>query len=146
MELPSEPGSYVLVMALGRERLLVGGLGEVAFPAGWYVYCGSALNGLAGRIRRHCRCEKKMHWHIDYLLRYATVVEVRWELGRARRECEWSAQTRRLEDARTIVKGFGSSDCGCVGHLAWLPRRPDLSGLAARGVRLATERVREEHA
>jgi len=49
--------------------------GQIPFPAGWYVYTGSARNGLAQRVGRHLRHNKRKHWHIDYLLAVADRVE-----------------------------------------------------------------------
>ena len=49
-------GSYVLVLKLEEDkRLTIGRLGTFEFPAGLYLYCGSALNGLEARVRRHLR-------------------------------------------------------------------------------------------
>ena len=41
-----------------------------------YVYTGSARGGLEARIARRRRREKRMRWHIDYLLREARIIEV----------------------------------------------------------------------
>ncbi len=54
-------------------RLKIGRLGVFLFPAGRYVYTGSALSGLNRRLARHQRQEKRLHWHIDYLLRHARI-------------------------------------------------------------------------
>jgi hypothetical protein len=63
------PGCYSLIIDLKREKTIrVGQLGEAVFPAGTYVYTGSAMKGLGARLRRHCAKTKKIHWHIDYLL------------------------------------------------------------------------------
>ena len=67
-------GSYALVIRLNRtEQLTVGRLGEFDFPAGCYLYFGSALNGLESRVSRHLRRDKKLHWHVDYLTVVAVV-------------------------------------------------------------------------
>jgi len=51
-------GSYVLVVRLEEAAsITVGKLGPQAFPKGYYLYFGSALNGLEGRIQRHVRTE-----------------------------------------------------------------------------------------
>jgi Uri superfamily endonuclease len=63
------PGCYSLIIELQRKKTIrVGKLGEAVFPAGTYVYTGSAMKGLGTRLRRHCSRKKKIHWHIDYLL------------------------------------------------------------------------------
>ncbi|HLC29378.1 MAG TPA: GIY-YIG nuclease family protein, partial [Dehalococcoidia bacterium] len=90
-DLARAKGSYVLVLHLAETKLLtVGKLGTFAFPTGFYLYFGSALNGLAGRIRRHLRQDKKMHWHVDALTAEAEVMEVAWVLGADRYECSWA--------------------------------------------------------
>lgn len=143
------PGVYQLCLRLPRAtRIKVGKLGTFLFPAGIYVYTGSALNGLEQRLARHQRREKKLHWHIDYLLRHAQIVRVRTQTvgadvrRRATRssaqrhsprylgaykntaspsaECAWNAQTLRLPGAGVIAPGFGSSDCDCPSHLVYL--------------------------
>ena len=68
-DLLTHRGCYSLIIDLKRKkRLRVGKLGEAVFPAGTYVYTGSAMKGLEARLRRHCARKKKMHWHIDHLL------------------------------------------------------------------------------
>ena len=110
-------GSYVLVLYLSEDRLLtVGRLGAFQFPAGHYLYFGSALNGLEGRIRRHLRQEKKLHWHIDYLAAVADIEEVWWQSGAEREECAWAGKCLDLGGA-VVAAGFGSSDCRCATHL-----------------------------
>ena len=61
--------SYQLWIALRRPLdIEVGRLGVCRFPAGVYVYTGSAKRNLEARIARHCRKDKTLRWHIDYLL------------------------------------------------------------------------------
>jgi Uri superfamily endonuclease len=109
------PISYQLEIMLERPlRLRVGRLGPIELDAGRYVYTGSAKRALESRIARHLRGDKKVHWHIDYLLSApgVRVVAVR----RSRRpECE----LQRATPGRTVAPGFGASDCraGCGSHL-----------------------------
>lgn len=57
------PGVYQLVIRMRRPAVItVGALGRCRFPAGWYVYTGSARNGLEQRIRWHLRQEKRRHF------------------------------------------------------------------------------------
>ncbi len=110
-------GSYLLVLTLTDDSLLtVGRLGTFEFPAGFYLYIGSALNGLEGRIGRHLRRDKKLHWHIDYLTAVAQVEQV-WRAGSAERlECRWA--TKVIESGAIVpAPGFGASDCRCPTHL-----------------------------
>ena len=127
---PSEPGSYVLVMHLAQPRTItVGKLGTFEFPAGWYAYVGSALGpgGLAARLAYHQRREKSYHWHIDYLLVYAELVEVWWSQENRRKECMWATALRSIPGTRVLVANFGASDCRCLAHLVQFRQRPDFA-------------------
>lgn len=116
-------GSYALVIRLdGDTRLTLGRLGSFAFPAGLYLYAGSALNGLESRVRRHLRRDndKKRHWHIDYLTAVAPVCQVWWAADEQRRECEWAGIVREW-GGKIVAPGFGASDCRrCPAHLLYL--------------------------
>mgnify|MGYP001773815639 CR=1 FL=1 len=98
----------------------VGKLGTFLFPAGKYVYTGSALNGLENRLARHLRKEKRLRWHIDYLLQHAQVEGILVVETDERLECELNRWVLSSPNARVIVKGFGSSDCRCPAHLVYL--------------------------
>jgi Uri superfamily endonuclease len=95
-------------------RVAVGCLGSFDFPAGWYVYTGSARKNFEARIARHLSPVKKMHWHIDYLLA-ARCVRVEKVISHFNTECEINQRT----PGDILVAGFGSSDCrsGCKSHL-----------------------------
>lgn len=74
-----EQGAYLLVVELKEaSKISVGALGKILFPEGYYVYAGSALGpgDISARITRHKRREKRRHWHIDYLLEEAKIVDV----------------------------------------------------------------------
>ncbi len=92
----------------------VGALGKLKFPKGHYAYVGSALNNLEKRVERHLRKEKKIKWHIDYLLRKGKVKEVYYKKGNQREECKIA---RKLAKKFNSIKNFGSSDCQCSSHL-----------------------------
>ncbi|MHC4606159.1 MAG: GIY-YIG nuclease family protein [Planctomycetota bacterium] len=118
-----KPGTYALVLKTDRPlRLKVGALGRFLFPAGYYVYVGSALNGLEGRLRRHARRRKPCRWHIDYLRRRAEIVEVWTVVSRKRLECRWARAALATPGASVPVPRFGASDCRCPAHLVHLPR------------------------
>jgi len=125
-------GTYVLVLRLEEEtHINVGKLGEFSFPAGHYLYVGSAQGGggLAARVARHRRAEKKLHWHIDYLTRRADIIDV-WYLESPRHlECVVAEAIAALPDAQVLVPGFGSSDCRCPAHLFYFSEPPDLAML-----------------
>ncbi len=129
-------GSYALVIRLERdERLTVGRLGTFDFPAGCYLYFGSALNGLAGRVRRHLRRDKKRHWHVDYLTAAAGVCQVWWSGDGERWECRWALAA--LDGGATgPAPGFGASDCRCPTHLLYLAE--------ATGLNAGLKRLRRE--
>jgi Uri superfamily endonuclease len=98
-------------------RVGVGRLGEFLFPAGRYVYTGSARRNLEARIARHLRREKKLRWHIDWLLTAngVSVVDVKRS---SREECALNQSLRGI----ILAPGFGASDCraGCGSHLRYL--------------------------
>jgi Uri superfamily endonuclease len=121
-------GTYALVMALRVElRLRAGRLGIHNLIPGYYVYTGSALGGLAGRLRHHLKLEKRLHWHIDYLLREAAIAQVWYALGQLRLECTWNAIVKGLPGAISCIPGFGASDCQCSSHLTYFPTIPSFN-------------------
>jgi Uri superfamily endonuclease len=108
-------GSYVLVIRLDEARVIAAGRQpRQRFPAGYYAYVGSALNGLRARLARHLREEKRPHWHIDYLLREARIVDIVICQSQERTEC---AIATSLAERFDTVAGFGASDCRCRSHL-----------------------------
>lgn len=136
----AEPGTYALLLKLDKqERITVGKLGTFDFPAGYYLYVGSALGpgGLRARLARHQRSSessaqsssgqtgKKLRWHIDYLLQRAQLIEVWSVASEERLECKWGKLARELSGAQVPVRGFGSSDCRCPAHLIYFSARPD---------------------
>jgi Uri superfamily endonuclease len=121
------PGCYSLIIELKRQKIIrVGGLGQTVFPAGTYVYTGSAMNGLGARLRRHCAKTKKIHWHIDYLLRLpeARVRQIILYPAAPGQECRQNKRIAARPGATVILKNFGASDCksGCTSHLLFFPR------------------------
>lgn len=110
--------SYQLLIELAAPaRVGIGKLGTFDFPAGRYVYTGSARRNMEARIARHQRRDKPLRWHIDYLtsLPDCTVLEVSRS---AETECALNQATAGSLPAR----GFGASDCvsGCGSHLKYL--------------------------
>lgn len=119
--LPTAPGIYQLYMHLPQPvRLQVGRLGTFDFPAGLYVYTGSALGGIGPRVGRHLRKEKRFHWHIDFLREHARVHAVTILITRERWECTLHRQTMESLEGCSPARGFGSSDCSCLSHLGYL--------------------------
>jgi Uri superfamily endonuclease len=87
------------------------------FPAGRYIYTGSARQNFEARIARHLRSEKRLRWHIDYLLAapQAEVVDVMRSMTP---ECVLNLSCA----GSVLVPGLGASDCraGCGSHLKYL--------------------------
>ncbi len=143
--LPRGPGVYALVFALAQDAVLpVGRSRAERFAAGYYVYVGSALGGLAGRLRRHLGGLRRRHWHVDALLDAAPVIEV-WYLATAERlECAWAARLGQAPGFAPTPFAFGASDCHCRTHLFYSAARPTLAALGWPGAQ--AERVRAENA
>ncbi|MBE0556971.1 MAG: GIY-YIG nuclease family protein, partial [Proteobacteria bacterium] len=118
-----DSGSYIILLHIPRDvTATVGSLGEVDFPAGYYLYVGTARRALTKRLERHLRKRTTAHWHIDYLKRYAekcAAIPIR------------SSTSLEHELARTVgaiadgcITSFGSSDCECPGHLFFFSGNP----------------------
>lgn len=115
------PGLYQLDLWLAYPTTVhVGRLGCFLFPAGRYIYTGSALNGLEKRIARHCKRHKCLYWHIDYFLEYTQIRDVVIYPTRERGECPLNAQLLARPGARVVAPRFGASDCRCAAHLVYL--------------------------
>lgn len=113
----AKEGSYLLHLYLSGERAItVGRLGTIKFSRGYYYYAGSAMGGLKSRLLRHIRQEKNIHWHIDYLLKYAEIECISvFETGE-KLECTVAGL---LAANYPVIRKFGSSDCTCPGHLLY---------------------------
>jgi len=121
------PGVYHLMIYLSQGvDITIGKLGNFHFFAGYYVYTGSALGGLESRISRHLRQKKLCHWHIDYLLQYACIIQIITYQTRERLECHYNKKILALPECKLPVLGFGSSDCKCLSHLGYFERKPQI--------------------
>jgi len=120
------PGAEVVV----REAITLRHLrfDEGPFPAGFYIYTGSAKRNLLHRTARHLTIKHKRRWHIDYLLGSdrARILDVVILPGREQSECHANCEVGRMPGAVVVLKGFGSSDCrsGCPAHLYLFERLP----------------------
>jgi Uri superfamily endonuclease len=125
---PALPGGYALELYLEQPCAVdIGRLGRREFPAGIYLYLGSARGpgGLRARLARHLRSPAaiRFHWHIDYLRPFARLVALAWlceaDGAPADLECRWSQALASLPGAVIAVPGFGAADCrsGCPAHL-----------------------------
>ncbi len=118
-----DSGSYLLVLELAKaSRIAVGALGDIRFPAGYYVYAGSARTALTKRVERHLRRRKRFHWHIDYLRDRAdscTALPVRASV-----DLEHDLAVALGKLAGWSIPRFGSSDCSCPTHLFGFGKNP----------------------
>jgi Uri superfamily endonuclease len=110
-------GIYVLIIQINQTiQPKIGALGRLTFTEGLYAYVGSAQNNLELRVARHRRKEKRLFWHIDYLLNNeaAKVMAVYYKPGLKTEECKIASL---IEANAQPIAGFGCSDCNCRSHL-----------------------------
>lgn len=114
-------GTYCLLAELPEGcSIRVGKLGTFDFPAGTYVYVGSALGGIQQRVNRHRSINKRRRWHVDYFLSRARIVStISIPCDSKEYECAVAQTLMRAEGAVVVAEGFGSSDCGCDTHLIY---------------------------
>jgi Uri superfamily endonuclease len=118
-------GVYQLLIYLPKSAwIVVGKRGRFKFTRGYYIYTGSARNGLERRVERHLNKNKKHFWHIDYLLDFATIKKVFLFTSSKFGECALNLRTLRKPRAKIIMPKFGSSDCGCPAHLIFFEEMP----------------------
>ena len=130
-------GAYTMLLFLSKQVTVTAGkLGKQTFPRGYYTYTGSALgNGanLKHRISRHLKNEKRMFWHIDYLLadENVSVEAVIAAETHENMECTINSYLKSESGAKVLVKGFGASDCKkhCGSHLLYFPEISETKGL-----------------
>ena len=112
-------GTYcLLIHQKANEKIVIGQKGTINFDKGYYVYVGSAMNSLRGRIQRHLSKDKKLHWHVDYLLDnpHSLINEVYFSDDGVKHECDLAAS---IAENGKEVQGFGCSDCKCNSHLIY---------------------------
>jgi Uri superfamily endonuclease len=126
----NDAGTYILILKLGKHQSIkIGKLVTYPFDQGYYAYIGSAFGpgGLQARIRHHLGISKTPHWHVDYLRRKSSPIQIWWSTTRTRCEHDWSSVMRRLSKSNQMVKGFGASDCNCFSHLFYFERNPSVT-------------------
>ena len=123
-------GVYTLLLFFSKDTTLtVGKLGVQMFPKGYYCYTGSARGSgstnLKHRIGRHLKKEKRMFWHIDYVLKNqnVSVEAVVAAETKKKLECNINSYLKNSRITKVLVMGFGSSDCrkNCGSHLLYFP-------------------------
>jgi len=140
-------GCYTLVISSRKKQWIkVGSLGTALFPAGTYLYTGSAMSGLRARLSRHLRKKnKKSHWHIDYLLKRpeAQIRQILIYPLAADQECRQNRRISALPGSKVVLKGFGSSDCrmSCGSHLFYLSKTPKIKRPAVRDLTRTARRT-----
>ena len=120
------PGTYLLLLCLEEDReIIMGRLGTLLFPRGYYLYVGSARGpgGLRARLARHRQRGKHPRWHIDYLRGHAKLIEIWAVESDERLECLWAQHLAQLSQGRPIPH-FGGSDCRCPSHLFHFREKP----------------------
>ena len=119
-------GTYCLIISLKKnEKLDIGHLHQdYKFKKGYYVYIGSAMNSLVARINRHLSDDKKLHWHIDYLLKneHSEIRDVLFTVSDKKIECDLASTI--AENGEEVPK-FGCPDCNCNSHLIYFKRKID---------------------
>ena len=118
-----DQGSYLLLLTLPADvAVTVGSLGRIHFPAGYYLYTGSAKRNMAKRLDRHLRKRKNFHWHIDYLRDVASSC---FALPfRTRDDLEHDLAGALSNIADWSIPKFGASDCSCPSHLFGMATNP----------------------
>ena len=110
-------GIYVIVIKVNKDtNINIGALGNLSFTKGMYAYVGSAQKNLQKRIKRHLRKQKRIFWHIDYLLDHpaSKPVKIFFKQASKTEECRIAQE---ISARNEVVAGFGCSDCNCKSHL-----------------------------
>ncbi len=111
-------GAYCIIIEVKKDSIIkIGALGRIKFRKGLYCYVGSALNSIEKRIERHLSKNKKLHWHIDYLLKNKNteIKKVFYKESNKREECRITGLVSK--NSISEIEKFGCSDCKCKSHL-----------------------------
>ena len=136
-------GSYFLVSKLDVERGVKTKGRVFHLKPGYYVYVGSAMNSLEKRVARHFRKNKKLHWHIDFLLKEAKLLRAYLIPSEERLEEKLSLEVAKSGEP---VEGFGASDIRVSTNLYRFEEEPDavlveiLENLRLKWKRIKSER------
>jgi Uri superfamily endonuclease len=123
-------GAYILLIELSNnQKIQIGKLGNIFFKKGFYFYIGSSMNNLEKRISRHLNEDKKFHWHIDYLLKKAIILEIYLKKNTIKEECK--IVNIFCKEKIEKVAGFGCSDCNCKSHLFY-GKKDDILNLISK--------------
>jgi sugar fermentation stimulation protein A len=120
----ADKGSYILVFYNEKPfKRIIGSLGEREFKKGYYVYVGSAVQGLEKRIKRHLRQTKKIHWHLDYISPQYMKIEKIYPIRRPDR-IEGELARGMMDKCDEFVPGFGASDSEIASHFFYFQEKP----------------------
>lgn len=147
-------GIYCLIINVKKDiSHKIGALGKINFPKGKYVYVGSAQNNVEKRIARHFSkpskiskkflghqkllsnflVNKKIKWHIDYLLANPNV-KIEKALYRKAGKDQECKIAYMLNESEEPIKNFGCSDCSCYSHLFKLKSLKNLNKLKLKTI------------
>jgi len=128
-------GIYCLIIDIKKNiSPIIGALGKILFKKGKYVYVGSAQNSIEKRVDRHFSKNKKIKWHIDYLLSnpIVKIEKALYKKAGREQECKIACFFNKSEKP---IKDFGCSDCSCYSHLFRLKSLKSLNTLQLKGIR-----------
>jgi Uri superfamily endonuclease len=138
-----DKGTYVLQVYVEKpQKIKPGKLPEAQFKKGTYLYVGRALTGLQARLNRHKRCQKKIFWHIDYLLQKAQIVDIWVRFDYFDECCTAQAIHNGKPTPEKSIRGFGSSDCKCPTHLFYFP--PKITDFSLVRTKLGFQKVEND--
>jgi Uri superfamily endonuclease len=131
MNLPVSKGTFILIARVSRAKTLkIGSLGKCKIEPGYYAFVSSALGagGLRSRLR-DLESPVVAHWHIDYLLQTATLMEVWFTTAEKKLEDKWAELLDHREEFSNPIPRFGSSDyhLSRVSRLFYSKRRPSFA-------------------
>ncbi len=97
-------GSYALLVEVNEELR-----GRWHLGPGYYLYIGSARGsgGLVSRISRHFSTNKKLRWHIDYVLAEGATPLIAFLFPNLTEDELYELVSTSLEPA---IEGFGCTD------------------------------------
>jgi Uri superfamily endonuclease len=129
MDLPEAKGTYILIASVAQvRRWEIGRLGKFDLIPGFYAYVGSAFGagGLRARLGHHLAATTEPHWHIDYLLQFASPVEIWYTTADRKLEHHWAEFLEAAPRFRVPIPRFGASDYhrSRRSHLFYCNRRP----------------------
>jgi len=124
-------GTYILVIKFYNNACLRIGKRKIFFKKGYYFYIGSAMGSygsttLLNRVKRHLKLpdQKRIHWHIDYLLKDESAIIIKIYLIPSKYKLECIFAQELIDFSDSYVENFGNSDCNCKSHLIYFREIP----------------------